>query len=185
MPTYASIILALQLSGVDMTAFVLSMLPMAVVLFVLGYFLYVRKIPTETGLPNSDNKIRDLNNLIRSIWTILVTIVIILAFKIQVHIAVAMIIVLNFIVDKFSWQEVRPMFASAFETKLILSTVVVMMFKDVLTYTGVIDRLPAVFAVLPVPTVEARAVDTACSGVISPSPASPFLKIFPMVFFHQ
>ena len=153
MPTYASIFLVLQLSGVDMTAYVLSMLPMAVVLFVLGYFLYVRKIPTETGLPNSDNKIRDLNNLIRSIWTILVTIVIILAFKIQVHIAVAMIIVLNFIVDKFSWQEVRPMFAIAFETKLILSTVVVMMFKDVLSYTGVIDRLPAVFAVLPVPTV--------------------------------
>ena len=153
LPTYASIILALQLSGVDMTAFVLSMLPMALVLFVLGYVFYVRKIPAETGLPNSDNKIRDLNNLGRSIWTILVTIVIILVFKIQVHIAVAMIIVLNFVVDKFSWQEVRPMFASAFESKLILSTVVVMMFKDVLTYTGVIDRLPAVFAVLPVPTV--------------------------------
>ena len=153
LPTYASIILALQLSGVDMTAFVLSMLPMALVLFVLGYVFYVRKIPAETGLPNSDNKIRDLNNLGRSIWTILVTIVIILVFKIQVHIAVAMIIALNFVVDNFSWQEVRPMFASAFESKLILSTVVVMMFKDVLTYTGVIDRLPAVFAVLPVPTV--------------------------------
>ena len=132
---------------------VLSMLPMALVLFVLGYVFYVRKIPAETGLPNSDNKIRDLNNLGRSIWTILVTIVIILVFKIQVHIAVAMIIALNFVVDNFSWQEVRPMFASAFESKLILSTVVVMMFKDVLTYTGVIDRLPAVFAVLPVPTV--------------------------------
>ena len=153
LPTYASIILALQLSGVDMTAFVLSMLPMALVLFVLGYVFYVRKIPAETGLPNSDNKMHDLNNLARSIWTILVTIVIILVFKIQVHIAVAMIIALNFVVDKFSWQEVRPMFASAFESKLILSTVVVMMFKDVLTYTGVIDRLPALFAVLPVPTV--------------------------------
>ena len=44
---------------------------------------------------------------------------------------------------------------------------------------------PVTPAMLPVPTVEARAVDTACSGVISPSPASPFLKIFPMVFFHQ
>ena len=44
---------------------------------------------------------------------------------------------------------------------------------------------PVTPAMLPVPTVEAGAVDTACSGVISPSPASPFLKIFPMVFFHQ
>ena len=153
LPTYASIILALQLSGIDMTAFVLSMLPMVLVLFLLGYFLYVRKIPKETGLPNSNNKMQDVNNLGRSIWTILVTIAIILVFKIQVHIAVAMIILLNFIIDKFSWNEIRPMFISAFESKLILSTIVVMMFKDVLTYTGVIDRLPAVFAVLPVPTV--------------------------------
>ena len=44
---------------------------------------------------------------------------------------------------------------------------------------------PVTPAMLPVPTVEARAVDTACIGVISPSPASPFLKILPMVFFHQ
>jgi len=153
LPTYASIILALQLSGIDMTAFVLSMLPMVLVLFLLGYFLYVRKIPIETGLPNSINKMKDVNNLGRSIWTILVTIAIILVFKIQVHIAVVMIILLNFVIDKFSWNEIKPMFISAFESKLILSTVVVMMFKDVLTYTGVIDRLPAVFAVLPVPTV--------------------------------
>ena len=71
-----------------MTDFVLSMLPMAAVLFVMGYFFYVRKIPRETGLPNSKNKIEDMKNLFRSLWTILFTIAIILVFKIQVHIAV-------------------------------------------------------------------------------------------------
>ena len=44
---------------------------------------------------------------------------------------------------------------------------------------------PVTPAMLPVPTVEASAVETACSGVISPSPASLFVKILPMVFFHQ
>lgn len=153
LPTYASIILALQLSGVDMTAFVLSMLPMAIVLFLLGYFFYVRKIPEDTGLPNSDNKAEHVKNLGRSIWTIAVTIGIILVFKLQVHIAVSLIIILNYIIDKFTWEEVRPMFISAFESKLILSTIVIMMFKDILTYTGVINRLPEMFAVLPVPPV--------------------------------
>ena len=38
-------------------------------------------------------------------------------------------------------------------------------------------------AMLPVPTVPARAVLMAWKGVISPSLASPFLKIFPAVFF--
>ncbi len=153
MPTYSSIILALQLSGVDMTDFVLSMLPMAAVLFVMGYFFYVRKIPIETGLPNSKNKIEDMKNLFRSLWTILFTIAIILVFKIQVHIAVCMAIFLYIIIGRFSWREMKPMFTSAFESKLIFSTVTIMMFKDILTYAGVIDRLPETFSVLPVPTV--------------------------------
>lgn len=153
LPTYASIILALQLSGVDMTAFVLSMLPMVVVLFLLGYFFYVKKIPVNTGLPHSMHKAEHAKNFVRSIWTIIAIIAIILVFKLQVHIAVGLIIVLNFIIDKFTWREIRPMFVSAFESKLILSTIVIMMFKDILTYTGVINRLPETLAVLPVPPV--------------------------------
>ena len=38
-------------------------------------------------------------------------------------------------------------------------------------------------AMLPVPTVPARAVVMAWNGVISPSPASFLSKILPMVFF--
>ena len=153
LPTYASIILALQLSGVDMTAFVLSMLPMAVVLFLLGYFYYVKKIPKSTGQPDSDKKLTHVKILLRSIWTIIAAIIIILVFKLQVHIAVSLIIVLNFLIGRFAWQEVKPMFISAFEYKLIISTIAIMMFKDILTYTGIIDRLPASLAVLPVPPV--------------------------------
>jgi len=153
LPTYASIILALQLSGVDMTDFVVSMLPMSVVLFILGYFFYVKKIPSSTGLPSADNKVAHMGNFLRSIWTIIAIIGIILVFKLQVHIAVGLIILLNFFIDKFSWKEVRPMFVSAFETKLIFSTVAIMMFKDILTYTGIINRLPETLAMLPVPPV--------------------------------
>ena len=136
-----------------MSAFVLLMLPMALILFVLGYYMYVKKIPVETGLPNSTNKKEDLKNLILSIWPILLAIIGILAMKIQVHVAVAIVIVINFITGKFSWKEIQPMFFSAFEKKLIFNTIVIMMFKDVLTYTGVIDRLPENFAGLPVPPV--------------------------------
>jgi Uncharacterized conserved protein len=94
-----------------------------------------------------------VKNLVRSLWTIAVTIGLILVFKLQVHIAVGLVIVLYYVIAKFTWREVRPMFISAFESKLIFSTVVIMMFKDVLTYTGVINRLPETFAVLPIPPV--------------------------------
>ena len=42
------------------------------------------------------------------------------------------------------------MFYTAIEKKLIFTTLVVMIFKEFLTYTGVIERLPGYFQVLPV-----------------------------------
>jgi integral membrane protein (TIGR00529 family) len=180
MPTYSSIILALELSGVDMTAFVVAMLPMAAVLFFLGY-VYVRKIPKETGLPDSTNKLADTVNLARSLWTIALTIVLILVLKIQVYTAVCVSIILYAISGKFSWLEFGPMFRSAFETKLIFSTVTIMMFKDVLTHTGVIGRLPETFAVLPVPTIVIFALVVLVGTIIAGASAMIALCI-PLAF---
>lgn len=153
LPTYASIILALKLSKVDMTAFVLSMLPVAAVMFLLGYVFYVRKIPRDTGLPPSHDKKKEAWNLVRSLWPIAITIILILAVKMQVELAVLIVIIINGFVNRFTLAQLMPMFRSAFESKLILSTFVIMMFKDILTDTGVIARLPEAFSVLPIPAV--------------------------------
>lgn len=153
LPTYSSILLALNLSGIDMTAFVLGMLPMVVVLFYLGYFFYVRKIPKSSGISKSNDKLQEIKNLIASLWSIALSIIIILIFKIPVHLAVIPVIVLSIILNKFSLKEIQPMFISAIETKLIITTIVIMVFKEILTFTGVIERLPAYFSVLPIPSV--------------------------------
>lgn len=152
LPTYSSILLALNLSGVDMTSFVLGMIPMVIVLFFLGYIFYIRKIPKTAGPGGSENKTEDIKNLIRSLWTIALTIVIILSFKTSVHLSVIPVIILAFIFNKFTFEEIKPMFKSAIEMKLIINTIVIMMFKEVLTFTGVIERLPDYFGVLPVPS---------------------------------
>ena len=153
LPTYSSVLLALNLSGIDMTAFVLGMLPMVIVLFYLGYFFYVRKIPKSAGMPKSNDKPQAIKNLLISLWSIALSIIIILVFKIPVHLAVIPVIVLSIILNKFSFKEIQPMFISAIETKLIITTIVIMIFKEILTFTGIIERLPAYFSVLPVPSV--------------------------------
>ena len=153
LPVYSSILLALNLTGVDMMAFVLGMLPMVALLFLLGYIFYVRKIPKETGLPESEDKRKDAKNLFISLWAIALTIAIILILKIPVYIATLPVILLYIIINKFTLKEIMPLFIKSIEVKLILSTVVIMMFKDILTYTGVIERLPAQFQTLPVPAV--------------------------------
>lgn len=153
LPTYATIILALNLTGIDMTVFVLGMLPMVVILFLLGYFFYVRKIPKKIGLEKSTNKSRDVKNLVISLWSIALTISIILVLKVPVHWAVLPVILLSIWINKFKLKEITPMFLSAFETRLILTTIVIMSFKEVLTAAEVIERLPSYFEGLPVPPV--------------------------------
>ena len=150
LPTYSSILLALDLSGVDMTKFVVGMLPMVVVLFVHGYIFYVKKIPKSTGISQSKNKKEDILNLVISLWPIAVTIMIILTMKIPVYMAVIPVIIVSAILNRFSVDELIPMIKTAFETKLIVSTVMIMVFKELLTFTGVIERLPEYFEKLPI-----------------------------------
>lgn len=150
LPTYSSILLALDLSGVDMTKFVVGMLPMVAILFILGYVFYVRKIPKSNGISQSKDKKDDIINLIISLWPIAVTITIILTLKIPVYMAVIPVIIVSAILNKFSVDELIPMLKTAFETKLIVSTVMIMIFKELLTFTGVIGRLPEYFEKLPI-----------------------------------
>lgn len=149
LPTYASILLAINLSGVSMTSFVIAMIPMVIALFYLGFIFYVKKIPKNIDQERNVDKKIEIKNLIKSLWTIALIIVIILFFKIPVHVSAIIVIILSFIVNKFTIKEIRPMFKSAFELKLILTTIAIMVFKELLMHTGVIEKLPYYFNKLP------------------------------------
>ena len=151
LPTYAHIILAMQLTGMKMSTFVIEMLPMVFVLFLAGYIVYIRKIPKETGLPPSTNKKKDLYNVFRSLWSIGLAVIVILVFNLPIFYVAIGVIILNFFIDKFTVKEILPMFKSAFESKLILNTIIIMVFKEVLMHTGVVEALPSYFSHLPIP----------------------------------
>ena len=79
-------------------------------------------------------------------------IAIVLVFKqVPVWAAVVIVVVLNFFVSKFSFEEVKPFFKSAFEGKLMLNTLAVMTFSQLLGASGVVELLPKYFGMLPIP----------------------------------
>ena len=149
-PTYATILLAINLSGIDMTQFVVFMIPMALLLFYLGYIFYVKKIPKSKERLQGIDKNEEARNLVKSLWTILLTMMVILIFKIPVHLSVIPVIILSFIINKFTFKEIKPMFYRAFEKRLIFTTLVIMVFKELLTISGLIERLPLYFSGLPI-----------------------------------
>ena len=89
--------------------------------------------------------------LLRSLWSIILIVALIIAFDIPVYIATPLVAVLNMFVDRLKPWEIKPMFGTAFEPVIIFNTVLIMMFKDIITSTGVIHELPAFFGSLPIP----------------------------------
>lgn len=151
LPTYSSILIALAVSGVGAGAFVTAMLPLVAALFLIGYLFYLRKVPKPTGRIPEGGKRASAKMLFRSLWSIILIVVLIIAFDIPVYAATPLVAVLNIFVDKLKLWEVRPMFRTAFEPIIIFNTILIMMFKDIITSTGVIHALPVFFGGLPIP----------------------------------
>lgn len=171
LPTYSSIILACTLSGVALGGFLLSMVLPVILLILLGYLFYLRKVPKDTGLPPSDNKAGEWITLFKSLWTLLLAIALVIVVpyipfgklgflpdavvsflgSFPVWLAVLISIVLYFFIGKFKPKEVAPYFISALERRIVVNTCVVMIFKEVLTESGVIAQLPETLAKLPIP----------------------------------
>ncbi len=152
LPTYAAIIMMCELSGVRPGSFVLGMLPLEILLFALGYWFYIRKIPKETGLPPSGNKPMEAVGLFVHLWSILSIIVLIIAFDWTVLAAVAAVTFLCIPVYKYTPRTAVPLLRSAFEPPMLLNTYLIMVFKDFIMHTGAVEALPDFFTNLPVPT---------------------------------
>lgn len=183
LPTYASILLALNLSGIQATRFVFAMLPIVAILFILGYVFYVKKIPkTPVSIENKNiDKIREFKKLFIYLWPIIAVITLILGFSVPVWIASLTIIVLFAIIHRFTLKELFPMIRGAFEVKLILSTVCIMIFSKVLAHVGIITRLPTYFEHLSLHPVIVFGLIFLASTLIAGSQATIALVI-PMAF---
>jgi len=153
LPTYTTIFIAVGLTGgaVTISGFLLAMIPMVAALFAVGYVVYLRRVPKETGMIPDQPKSYYWKLLAKSVWAIALAIALILVLKLPVEVAVLICIILNIFVNKFSPSELRAFVRSAFEGKLMLSTWLVMIFKEVLSATGVIAALPEFFSTLPIP----------------------------------
>lgn len=151
LPTYSSILIALTISGIGAGAFVLAMLPLVAALFLIGYLFYLRKVPKATGQVLEGGKKKAAGILFKSLWSIILIVVLIIAFNIPVYVATPLVVVLNIFVDRLKLSELKPMFKTALEPIIICNTVLIMMFKDIITFTGVIHELPVFFGGFSIP----------------------------------
>ncbi|MCI8453244.1 MAG: DUF401 family protein [Lachnospiraceae bacterium] len=152
LPTYTGVLLMANLTGVEIGTFMAGMaVPVATLTF-LGYILYLRRIPVETGTPASASRGKDALHLFCHLWSLLLILVLILVFHFQVVAAVAATILASILVYRVKPAEWKRMVRSAFEKKMLGNTFLVLVLKEFIAGTGALEQLPDTMAVLPLPT---------------------------------
>lgn len=151
MPTYSSVILMSALAGIPLSQFVPAMVIPVVAAILIPYFIYVRRIPKDPGTPKSTNRMRDAVNLVRHLWSLVATIVLILAFDLDVVLAVLVVIALCIPIYGFGPAELARTIKSAFEPKLLVNTFFVLVLKNYIDASGAMRVLPATLSSLPIP----------------------------------
>ena len=71
LPTYTAVLLMLSLSGIATTKFMAGMIPPVLFLGMLGYFVYLRRVPTTVDTPKSSDRFADLLHLLGHLWSLI------------------------------------------------------------------------------------------------------------------
>jgi integral membrane protein (TIGR00529 family) len=169
LPTYSSVLLMLSISGVPLARFVPCMIVPVVALALIGYFSFLRRIPTDPGTPKSENRLRDAGNLAFHLWPLLLILALLLGFRAPIVPALLGVIVLFALMARFSPKELAPFFVSAFEKKLQLNTYLVLVLREYIAATGLLGELPAMLSALPLPPALVFALMFFVGGTISGS----------------
>lgn len=167
LPTYSGVLIMTSISQVPLPKFMLGMLVPTLVLAALGYFPYLRRLPRDPGTAPSVNRAGDLIKLMLHLWPLLLIIALILVFNISVVPASLVAMAAMALLCRFSLRELGGFVISAFELKLILNTFLVLVLKEFIGCTGVLERMPETLSVLPVPMYLIFALLFFLGGIIS------------------
>ena len=149
-PTFTGVIVACSISGISISSFFVWMIPMALLTLLAIYLVYLRRVPRTVGETGRSKK-ECVRLLLRSLWSLLLAIAVIIVFSLPTWAVVAVIAAVNALVEKFSAQEVRDALVKGFDLKSLLGITMTYVFKDLLILGGVIDVLPTYFEHLPIP----------------------------------
>ena len=126
------------------------MIPMALLMLLAIYLVYLRRVPRTVGETGRSKK-ECVRLLLRSLWSLLLAIAVIIVFSLPTWAVVTVVAAVNALVEKFSVQEVRDAVVKGFDLKSLLGITMTYVFKDLLILGGVIDVLPTYFEHLPIP----------------------------------
>ena len=154
-PTYSAIIILSQISGVGMSVLILRLLPVAAFALLLGLTM-LRRLPAREEAEEETDKARPgagrrVWNLLVAMWPFVLLLALIMAGGLPVHISCLITLAVLCVTTRTGPQQWWPLIRTKTKWRLLVITVSIMVFKDLLSASGAIDALPPVISQLPLP----------------------------------
>lgn len=151
LPTFPAVLLGLTLSGQNAGMFVICMIPMVIAACAIVNVTHLRKLPkTMPPLVQTADKKAEILSLLRNLWTLIAVLLIIILFNLSVCVAAPLVIAANYVWDRFRLRDLPELLLRSAEPVLLGNMYLIMLFKGILSYTGVIGLLPSFFAQFPI-----------------------------------
>ena len=151
LPTFPAVLLGLTLSGQNAGMFVICMIPMVIAACAIVNVTHLRKLPkTMPPLAQTADKKAEILSLLRNLWTLIAVLLIIILFNLSVCVAAPLVIAANYVRDRFRLRDLPELLLRSAEPVLLGNMYLIMLFKGILSYTGVIGLLPSFFAQFPI-----------------------------------
>ena len=145
-PTYSATLLALSITSVPTGKFVLGMFPMVLVLLFLGYLFGLKKIDKGYHRKQmTSDKMGEFKQLIYCFWPLVACIAAVVVANLSVLQVLPVIILLAIMIYQIEIKDIPQLLKGCFEKKIIINTIILMIFKNILTSTEVIEILPQLF----------------------------------------
>lgn len=154
LPTFTAVLLAVSISGVPMHTLLMTMAPFFLCIMIIPYFLYLRRIPKDTGVVSGNSKMHDFKEICMNLWPIALVIILIIGFGMQtIHACLISTVALMLLGGYKVKETLIPMFRKAFRPSMLTGMFCVLIFKDVVASTGAVNGLSALFENLPIPII--------------------------------
>lgn len=167
---YPGIILASELLGTNVLVFFSRLFPFMLLTVIVGYFMGLRKIKKEKINATKSRKanIMSFISAISPVFAVILLYISLMSFSDNaLEISLFVICTAMFIIKKYSLKQALGVFKTSFPGKLILIIFGVMIFRDVLFATGLLDGLPVFMEEAGIPVYAAFLLLPFISGALT------------------
>lgn len=186
-PLFPSLIIASQLSGISLSRFFIHNLPLTIVGTVFGFLFLFKSYNNVKSLKNNSFSWNKVGRLLRSILPLIIILILVVLFELYFPLALLIgiiIAILNYLPGGNLTAElinrVKTMIIPGIKLPVALVIIGIMLYKEMLTYTGVISDMTNLVLDLGLPVIVLIAVISFLVGMLTGDNSASVVILFPL-----